>query len=56
MPTDRCFEVIVDDVEDFMHRCLTGDHYLVVLGDYSKEASLLARMLDIEVLAPGRAP
>ena len=52
VPTDRCFEVIVGDVEDFVHRCLTGDHYIVVCGNHLKEVSLLAHMLDIGVLTP----
>ena len=56
VPTERCFEVIVDDVDDFVHRCLTGDHYIVVLGDYMKEASLLARMLGVEALVPACVP
>ena len=52
LPTDRYFEVVVDDVEDFVHRCLTGDHYIVVCGDHPREVSLLAQMLDINVLTP----
>jgi len=50
--TDRCVEVVVGDVEDFVHRCLTGDHYIVVCGDHLREVSLLAQMLDINVLTP----
>ena len=52
LPTDRCFEVVVGDVEDFVHRCLTGDHYIVVYGDRLREVSLLAQILDINVLTP----
>ena len=52
VPTDRCFEVVVDDVEDFVHRCLTGDHYIVVFGDHLKTVALLADMLGMEVLTP----
>jgi len=54
IPTEQCFEVVLDDVEDFIHRCLTGDHYIVILGNYYKQMALLARMLDIEVLSPSR--
>lgn len=53
MPTEQCFEVVLDDVEEFMHRCLTGDHYIVVMGDYYKEAAMLAGMLGVDVLTPG---
>ena len=55
VPTERCFQVVVGDVEDFVHRCLTGDHYAVVHGNHFKEVSLLARMLGVGVLTPGQA-
>lgn len=51
--TDRYFQVILRDVEDFMHRCLVGDHYAVVLGDHTKEVRLLAELLGLGVLEPG---
>ena len=35
-----------------MHRCLTGDHYIVVHGHYQAELSLLAGRLGLEILAP----
>ncbi len=54
--TDRYFQVILGDVEDFMHRCLVGDHYAVVLGDQTTEVRLLAEMLGIGVLEPGVSP
>ncbi len=50
--TERGFEVILSDADDFIHRCLTGDHYVIVLGNWLKEAELLADMLQIEVLTP----
>ena len=56
VPTERCFEVVVGDVEDFMDRCIVGDHYAVVHGNHLREVSLLARMLGIGVLTPSQAP
>jgi len=53
--TDRCFEVVLDDVEDFVYRCVTGDHYVVVLGDHLKEMSILMQMLGVNVLTPSGA-
>jgi len=53
LPTDRCFEVAVADVEDFVYRCVTGDHYIVVCGNYLKEVCMLMDMLGIDVLVPG---
>lgn len=55
LPTDRCFEVVVGDVEDFMHRCLTGDHYAVVYGNHLEQVSLLMKMLGVAVLTPDSA-
>jgi len=52
--TERCFEVILDDVEDFVYRCVTGDHYVVALGNHLKEMSMLMAMLDVRVLTPTR--
>lgn len=53
LPTEQCFEVALEDVEDFVCRCVTGDHYIVVYGDRLKEACMLMDMLDINVLVPG---
>jgi len=52
VPTQQCFEVAVGNVEDFIHRCLTGDHYIVVYGDHLKEMSMLAKMFGINTLMP----
>jgi len=52
VPTDRCFEVVLDDVEDFVYRCVTGDHYIVVCGDHFKEICILMDMLGVNVLTP----
>jgi len=52
LPTQQCFEVALGDVDDFIHRCLVGDHHIVVYGDHLKEMTMLARMLDINVLTP----
>ena len=51
--TNQCFEVVLADVEDFMHRCLAGDHYAVVYGNHAREVRLLAEMLGLGVLEPG---
>lgn len=53
--TDRYFEVILSDVEDFVHRCLVGDHYAVVYGSHVQEVRLLMEMLGVGVLEPGVA-
>jgi len=51
--TQRGFEVAIGDVADFIHRCLTGDHYVIVYGDHLPIISRVAERLGIEVLAPG---
>ena len=53
--TERCFEIVLDDVEDFVYRCVTGDHYIVVLGDHLKEMCILMHLLGVDVLTPSRA-
>jgi len=53
LPTEQCFEVALEDVEDFVCRCVTGDHYIVAYGDYVKEACMLMDMVGIDVLVPG---
>jgi L-fucose isomerase-like protein len=53
LPTEQCFEVALADVEDFVCRCVTGDHYIVAYGDHLKEACMLMDMLGINVLVPG---
>ena len=45
----------VGDVDDFIHRCLVGDHHIVVYGNHLKEMTLLAGMLGINVLTPKAA-
>jgi len=50
--TQQGFEIAVSDVEDFMHRCLTGDHYIVVHGHHLDVLSLVAERLGIELLTP----
>jgi len=52
LATERGFAVALDDVEDFVHRCVTGDHYVVVYGDHLKELCMLMDMLAINVLTP----
>lgn len=52
LPTDRCFEVDLDDVEDFVYRCVTGDHYVVVCGNHLRELCMLMDMLGVDVLTP----
>lgn len=54
--TERGFEVALGDVEDFMHRCLVGDHYIVVYGHHLEVISRVAERLGIEVLTPRSAP
>jgi len=51
--TERGFEVALGDVEDFMYRCLTGDHYIVVYGHHLEVIALVAHRLGIEILTPG---
>jgi L-fucose isomerase-like protein len=53
LPTEQCFEVALEDVEDFVYRCVTGDHYIVAHGDHLKEACMLMDMLGVNVLVPG---
>ncbi|MFC1716357.1 hypothetical protein ACFL6S_21980 [Candidatus Poribacteria bacterium] len=55
VPTQQCFEVAVGNVEDFIHRCLTGDHYIVVYGDHLKEMAMLGKLLGIGILTPDPA-
>ena len=55
LPTEQCFEVALDDIEDFVYRCVTGDHYIVASGDHLKAACMLMDMLDINVLVPGNS-
>ncbi len=50
--TDRCFEVALGDVEDFMHRCLAGDHYIVVYGHHLEAIAILAERMGLEILTP----
>lgn len=52
--TEQGFEVALADVDDFMHRCLTGDHYIVVYGDHVDTTARLCDRLGVEVLTPGR--
>ncbi|MFC1712406.1 hypothetical protein ACFL6S_01990 [Candidatus Poribacteria bacterium] len=52
VPTQQCFEVAVGNVEDFIHRCMTGDHYIVVYGNHLKEVAMLAGMFGISTLIP----
>ena len=53
LPTEQCFEVALEDVEDFVCRWVTGDHYIVAYGDHLKEACMLMDMVGIDVLVPG---
>lgn len=52
--TEQGFEVILADVSDFMHRCLTGDHYIVSYGDHVEPISRLCERFGVEALIPGR--
>lgn len=53
--TEQGFEVALDDVNDFMHRCLTGDHYIVVYGDHVDIIARLCERLGVEPLIPASA-
>ncbi len=50
--TEQGFEVALGDVSDFMHRCLTGDHYIVAYGDHVEPIARLCERLEIEPLIP----
>lgn len=50
--TEEGFEVALGDVSDFMHRCLTGDHYIVAYGDHVEPIARLCERLEIEPLIP----
>jgi len=50
--TERGFEVRVGDVSDFMHRCLTGDHYVVVYGHHLDVIAAVADRLGVGILSP----
>ena len=50
--TQQGFEVAIGDVADFMHRCLTGDHYVIVSGHHLDSVRLVAGRLGVEVLSP----
>ena len=50
--TQEGFEVALGDVADFMHRCLTGDHYIVAYGDHLDAIARLCERLGIEALIP----
>ncbi len=52
--TERCFEVETPHVEDFMHRCLIGDHHGVVYGDHSPALRVLAESLGMGILEAGK--
>ncbi|MCD6359487.1 MAG: hypothetical protein J7M38_01400 [Armatimonadetes bacterium] len=54
--TEQGFEVTVGDVSDFIHRCLTGDHYIVVYGHHLEVISHVAERMGIELLVPRPAP
>lgn len=51
--TEQGFEVVLEDLGDFMHRCLTGDHYIVAYGDHVAEVCRLCDRLGVETLIPG---
>ncbi len=50
--TEQGFEVTLGDVSDFMHRCLTGDHYIVAYGDHVEPVSRLCGRLGVGPLIP----
>ncbi len=50
--TEQGFEVALGDVSDFMHRCLTGDHYIVAYGDHVDVVRRLCERLGIVALIP----
>ncbi len=50
--TERGFEVALGDVEDFMHRCLVGDHYIVAYGDHVEPIAGVCERFGIEPLIP----
>jgi len=50
--TQEGFEVVLGDVADFMHRCLTGDHYIVAYGDHVDAIARLCERLGVEALVP----
>jgi L-fucose isomerase-like protein len=52
--TDRCFEVAMGDVDDFVHRCLVGDHHGVVYGNHALALRVLAEELGMGVLEAGK--
>jgi L-fucose isomerase-like protein len=50
----RCFRVAVDDVRDFVGRCLVGDHHALVFGNHVDALCNLCRSLGITPLVAGR--
>jgi len=50
--TEQGFIVAVGDVSDFMHRCLTGDHYIVSYGDHVEPIARLCERFGVEPLIP----
>ncbi len=52
--TERGFRVATPHAEDFMHRCLIGDHHGVVYGDHSLALRVLAESLGMAVLEAGK--
>ena len=54
LETPRCFRVAVDDVGDFVRRCLVGDHHALVFGNHVEALCRLCRSLGVTPLVAGR--